>query len=767
VRAIGSQLELKDIVHLREAEPLFEQIVTGGPGLVIVAGMDPRPHAATPDGEAVLPSGRATILRILMHQMLFLHPAWQATMVAEARDLVRSRRPLRRRIHLSPVDAPDRYAAEIQGAAESQPDLLVVGRLTAETAPVALAAAQSGLRVLSQSDTIFRGPDLARHLEELGVSRHVLGALTWVVAVQRLATLCPKCKEPAPVDPAQWAELTRRFPGLADEFKNETFFHAPGCASCRHTGRSGDIAAFDLFHADPSAPGTFKGASMLPLEAYMLGLAHQGHLPLDDVLRLGADELHRAVRLMSASERALAHAKAELELKLAELQAANQVLEQRTEALVSLEGIGQALITSASLEDLAARLCRSACALCGADRAILYYVHPEPGAAEVLAVSGWDATLVHQPLDTALLTLHDADITSVPPDRRPPGVPPCPADATSRALRAALRVPLIAQDRPVGLMVVHTSQKDRFAPGEVALLQTFANHAALAMQRAGLVDTLQDKITQLQAAQAELVQKERMDRELELARQVQQSVLPRVFPQVPGCAFAARNRPARQVGGDFYDVIALDADHVGLVIGDVSGKGMPAALYMALTRSLLLAQVRRETSAGLFEARSPRDVLTSVHQLLRQLGEPGMFVTVFYGVVDARARHLTYARAGHDRPLLLRGGCVQALAGEGTVLGFPDLDDLRLSEERIDLMPGDRLVLYTDGLTDSLGPDGKAYGITRLTSLLQSYEDLPPSQLCRQAFAKLANYQGADEQFDDMTILVIEVAQNNLDPDSP
>jgi sigma-B regulation protein RsbU (phosphoserine phosphatase) len=719
--------------------------------------MDPRPHAQRSGGELVLPSGRAAIFRILMHQLLLLHPEWQATIVAETREFARPRRSLRPQIHHSPVEALDCYASEIRRAAESQPDLLVVGRLTAESAPAALEAAQSGMRVLSQFDTIFRGAQVARHLAEMGVSHDLLGALSWIIAVQRLATLCPDCKEPVPDDPAQWAELARRFPDLCGELEGKTFFRAPGCAVCRHSGRSGDIAAFDLFHADPPRTEAHGQPSRFPLEAYMLGLASQSLLTLNDLLRLGTDELHRAVHLMSASERALAHANAELELKLAELHAANQVLEKRTEAVISLEGIGQALITSASLDELAARLCRNACALCGADRAILYHVRPESGAAEVLAVSGWDASLLHQPLDIALLALDDTSITSLPPDLRPPGVPHRPSDATASALRAALRVPLIAQDNQVGLMIVHTSQKTRFAPGEVALLQTFANHAALAIQRAGLVEALQGKITQLKAAQAELVKKERLERELELARQVQQSVLPRVFPQVSGCTFAARNQPARQVGGDFYDVIALDGDLAGLVIGDVSGKGMPAALYMALTRSLLLAQVQRETRAGLFEARSPRAVLSSVHQLLRQLGEPGMFVTVFYGIVDARARRLTYARAGHDRPLLLRSGRVQALGGDGTVLGFPDLDDLRLTEERIDLMPGDRLVLYTDGLTDSLAPDGRPYGITRLTSLLQSYEDLPLSQLCEQAFAKLAAYRGAEEQFDDMTILVMEI----------
>jgi sigma-B regulation protein RsbU (phosphoserine phosphatase) len=320
---------------------------------------------------------------------------------------------------------------------------------------------------------------------------------------------------------------------------------------------------------------------------------------------------------------------------------------------------------------------------------------------------------------------------------------------TAAALRAGLRVPFVVHDRQVGLMIVHTSQKSRFTPGEVALLQTFANQAAVAIQRVGLVEALREKIAQLEAAQAELVQKERMERELELARQVQQSVLPRIFPLMPGYTFAARNKPARQVGGDFYDVILLDADRVGLVVGDVSDKGMPAALYMALTRSLLLAEARRKGS--------PRAVLTSVHRLLQELGQPGLFVTVFYGVVDAPARRLTYARAGHDRPLLVRGGEIRPLGGEGTFLGFPDLKELYLSEEQVELEPGDRLVLYTDGLTDVVAPDGRPFGLDRLLSLLQSHAHLPPPDLCAAAFTDLLAYQGDADQYDDMTMLVVEV----------
>jgi phosphoserine phosphatase RsbU/P len=207
--------------------------------------------------------------------------------------------------------------------------------------------------------------------------------------------------------------------------------------------------------------------------------------------------------------------------------------------------------------------------------------------------------------------------------------------------------------------------------------------------------------------------------------------------------------PARQVGGDFYDLFLLDEDHFGIVIADVADKGMPAALYMALARSLLLAEARRELS--------PRQALLNVNRLLLELGELNGFVSVFYGVVSHAQRKLTYTRAGHERPLLLRGGQAQMLGGEGTVLGILDGADLNLSQEETTLQAGDRLVLYTDGLTDVANEQGAFFGLQRLVRLVAAQDGKTAQEICEAVYDGLTAYRGATEQFDDMTLLVIEI----------
>jgi sigma-B regulation protein RsbU (phosphoserine phosphatase) len=176
---------------------------------------------------------------------------------------------------------------------------------------------------------------------------------------------------------------------------------------------------------------------------------------------------------------------------------------------------------------------------------------------------------------------------------------------------------------------------------------------------------------------------------------------------------------------------------------------MPAALYMALTRSLLHAEARRELS--------PKAVLTSVNRLLLELGDQPMFVTIFYGVADTVARRFTFARAGHDRPLLLRDGEIQELSGKGIALGVLGTEDFYLTEESIPFVPRDRLVLYTDGLTDVIDRDDQPFGLVRLKELFHGYRNLSAPEMCQAVFTDLASIHGAAEPFDDMTLLVVDV----------
>jgi len=262
---------------------------------------------------------------------------------------------------------------------------------------------------------------------------------------------------------------------------------------------------------------------------------------------------------------------------------------------------------------------------------------------------------------------------------------------------------------------------------------------------------------ELQEAQAALVEKERLERELELARELQQSILPHEFPDLPAFNCAARSRPAWQVGGDFYDVIRLSKGRVGLVMADVSDKGLAAALYMALTRSLIHAEAKHSSS--------PRQVLLNIHRLLLEMSQSDMFVTVFYGVLDPAQGTFRYARAGHDRPLLYSpsSGECRFLAADGILLGC--VEEVRLEEVGVDLHPGDLLVLYTDGITDANSPAGEFFGVERLRETVSAASGLSAQDLCDLIFERVDRFQAGAAQYDDMALLVVKATREDLWPD--
>lgn len=251
----------------------------------------------------------------------------------------------------------------------------------------------------------------------------------------------------------------------------------------------------------------------------------------------------------------------------------------------------------------------------------------------------------------------------------------------------------------------------------------------------------------LKLAQAGLVEKERLERELELARDLQQSILPVDFPRPAGFSFAATSRPARQVGGDFYDVISLSKGRIGLVMADVSDKGMPSALYMALTHSLVHVEAKRRAS--------PRQVLLAVHNFLLEMSRADMFVTVFYGILDPAESSLTYVRAGHDCPLLFeaRSGACRLLTAQGMLLGM--LADVTLEERSVSLEPGDMLVLYSDGVTDATSPDGEFFGIDRLREALCAAARTTAQEACDLVLQRVDTFRGGADPYDDIALLIV------------
>ncbi|MGH2522018.1 MAG: PP2C family protein-serine/threonine phosphatase [Anaerolineales bacterium] len=251
----------------------------------------------------------------------------------------------------------------------------------------------------------------------------------------------------------------------------------------------------------------------------------------------------------------------------------------------------------------------------------------------------------------------------------------------------------------------------------------------------------------LKAAQAEIVKKERMERELEIAGEVQRSLLPSTFPKATGYTFAGRNVPARHVGGDLYDVIKVDGEHVGLLMADVSDKSVHAALIMAVTRTLFLSHARRSLS--------PNEVALAVHNGIMEVSSnDDMFVTVFYGVLHLHSGHLRYIRAGQDKPLLFRadGRPPVTLEAEGRFLGM--LPGLTLEERSVHLQPGDLLVAYSDGVPDAVDADNEAYGTERLHSLISQHRAGSAQEVCSAIFSDVFEFRGSASAFDDITVLV-------------
>jgi phosphoserine phosphatase RsbU/P len=263
---------------------------------------------------------------------------------------------------------------------------------------------------------------------------------------------------------------------------------------------------------------------------------------------------------------------------------------------------------------------------------------------------------------------------------------------------------------------------------------------------------LQTAFDELKAAQTQLIEKERLEHELQVAADIQLSILPDILPDFDEFDFGARILPARQVGGDLYDVFPLKDNRVGVLIGDVADKGVPSALFMARAHALIMAEADIGLTAG--------EVLRLVNSHITRLQKSTQFVTVLYGILDLKTREFSYARAGHEPPLLLHiDGSVERLPySSGMALGL--WDTIILDERAITLLPGDTLLLYTDGMTDCRNPKGEPFGLDRIKKILSGYANLNAQQICDNLLETLKNYQSGSKQDDDVTLVAVNTASD-------
>ncbi len=251
----------------------------------------------------------------------------------------------------------------------------------------------------------------------------------------------------------------------------------------------------------------------------------------------------------------------------------------------------------------------------------------------------------------------------------------------------------------------------------------------------------------LKAAQAQIIEKEKLEHELGLARSIQLSLLPQALPEAPGVEFGARLVTARQVGGDFYDLFPLEEGSVGLMIGDVTDKGVPAAIFMAQVRALLRAGARRRRSA--------EEALREANERLLEMNARNLFVTALYGVLDVGTRRLAYARAGHELPLLCHadGRVESAPLQTGQPLGI--LEAPEFDVQTIEVPARGLLLLHTDGISDARNAEGEGFGRERLLEHAGSLVGLGAQAACDRMVDSVVGFIGEAQQEDDFTLVAV------------
>lgn len=301
-----------------------------------------------------------------------------------------------------------------------------------------------------------------------------------------------------------------------------------------------------------------------------------------------------------------------------------------------------------------------------------------------------------------------------------------------------LAVTISVPGRRLGVLAVADKESREggvldFTSADARLLSLFANQAAAAIETARL--------------HREAIEKERLERELELAAAIQREILPRFLPEIRGLELAAVNLPTRQVGGDYYDVFPLSGGRLAFLVADVSGKGIPAALLVSTVHAAVHLQID--------ESKTIAELVTRIDRHLRRYAATRKFLTLFFGLIDPSTGTLRYVSAGHNPAVLARAtGELRLLDSTGVPVGM--LPGATWREESVELAPGDLLAVYTDGLTEAVDEKEEEFGLKRLTAEVVAGRDLTGRELCDRVLGSVAQFARGMPQYDDQTLLVVK-----------
>ncbi|MEW6410037.1 MAG: GAF domain-containing SpoIIE family protein phosphatase, partial [Nitrospirota bacterium] len=408
---------------------------------------------------------------------------------------------------------------------------------------------------------------------------------------------------------------------------------------------------------------------------------------------------------------------------------------KRIEQLESLASASKIINSSLDLAEILSRIMNLTTELLDADRSTLYLIDKEKGELWSIVAQGLDQIEIRLPLNqgiaghvaTNLKTLNVKDAYELPFFNRE-------FDKKSNyRTKSVLCIPMInKEDKAVGVMQVLNKKHGDFIPDDEEFLYALSDHAVIAIENAIM--------------HKDLIAKKKLEEELLIAHKIQKSILPDTVPSVTGYDFGAINVSAKIVGGDFYDFIPLHAGKWGLVMADVSDKGMPAAIFMAVCRTVMRAVAKDNDSAA--------EVLRMANALISEIHTSNMFVTLFYGILDTKERRLVYSNAGHNPPLLynVNRGEYRYIEMEGTAIGV--MDGIEFEEDSIDMQKDDLLVLYTDGITEAINPQEDEFGLDRMIDVLKNKGRNPARDIVENIEKAVDTFASGQPQFDDMTLMV-------------